>query len=60
MSDVCDTVRVCVGCVSLADEKSRSSLLTKRCRVFGAEDEFDVRIMTECNFTAPAKLWRVT
>jgi hypothetical protein len=56
MSEVCDTTSVCVGTVSAADEKSRSSLLTKRCRVRGAEEESEVRMRSECSLTTPAKL----
>lgn len=48
-----------MGTVSAAEEKSRSSLLTKRCRVLGAEEESEVRMRSECSLRTPAKLWGV-
>ena len=55
-SEVRDSVKVCVGTVSAAEEKSRSSLLTKRCSVLGAEEESEVRMRREWSLRAPAKL----
>lgn len=56
MSDVCDRIRVWVGFMSAAAEKSRSSLLRKRCKVLGAVGESEERTKMECSFRTPAKL----
>lgn len=45
-----------MGWVSAADEKSRSSLLRKRWRVFGAAGELEERMRIECSFRTPANL----
>lgn len=41
---------------SPAEEKSRSSRLIKTFNVWGADEEFDVRIRIECSLTWPVKL----
>lgn len=56
MSEVCERTRDWVGFVSLAEEKSKSSLFRKRCRVLGAAAESEDRTRMEWSFRAPAKL----
>lgn len=45
-----------MGCVSVAEEKSRSSLLRKRRRVLGAAGESELRTRIECSLRDPANL----
>lgn len=41
---------------SVAEEKSKSSRLIKTFSVWGADEEFEVRMRIECNLTWPVKL----
>ncbi len=56
MSLVRERVRVWVGARSVAEVKSRESLLMKSLRVRGAEGESEERTRIEWSFRAPAKL----
>lgn len=59
-SEVCERPNSWVGDRSLASEKSISSRLMKTLRVWGAEDELEVRIRIECSLTWPVNLMGVT
>jgi hypothetical protein len=56
ISEVWERENSWVGARSFASEKSMSSRLMKTLRVWGAEEEFEVRTRIEWSLTWPVKL----